>query len=273
MLKTFALTAGLCLIGSNLHAEQMMINGASLEFEIKGSGSTVLFFEAGAISGMAGWDSIWPKLPDNMTAIRYSRRGEGNSGTCEGDLTAKDYVRDAETLLKRLVGAQPIVYVSHSYGGKIAREYARQHPSNVTAMLFVDPVNPRDVEIIETLDPVEGPKQNEEVKQADISMGQQNHWCLINDLWDKSPALGVKEIGDIPITLIAGVKKFAKPERLFDQDQARELWGKYQAEWVNAFPRGKAVMAINSGHFVQDDQPELVIDELMALIARIVDLE
>ena len=102
-------------------AESLLVNQAELEYEIKGSGENVIFFEAGAISGMSGWDRIWDKLPKNTTAIRYSRRGEGKSSACVGDLTSSDYVRDAEELLNLLKIDNPIIYVSHSYGGKISR--------------------------------------------------------------------------------------------------------------------------------------------------------
>jgi len=134
--------------------------------------------------------------------------------------------------------------------------------------LFIDPINPRDIEIIEQLDPIGGKESNEKLKQTDIKMGKENSWCLIMDIWDKKPSLGYGDIKNIPVTLIAGVKKFKSPERLFDTDKARELWGTYQAEWVLKFPKGEAVMAIKSGHFVQDDEPELVISEFKKLILR-----
>jgi len=104
--------------------KSITINGAELEYEIKGTGSQILFFEAGAISGMSGWDSIWKNLPQDSTAIRYSRRGEGNSSKCSGNLTSKDYVIDTEALLKALKIDQPFVHISHSYGSKIARDFA-----------------------------------------------------------------------------------------------------------------------------------------------------
>jgi len=250
-------------------AKSLSVNLAELEYEIKGDGKNIVLFEAGAISGMSGWDAIWEDLPKNTTAIRYSRRGEGKSSSCVGDLTSSDYVKDAEKLLLQLKINKPIIYVSHSYGGKIAREFSARNPNKVSAMLFVDPINPRDIEIIEQLDPIGGKDSNEKLKQTDIKMGKENSWCLINDIWDKQPSLGYGDIRNIPITLIAGVKKFKTPKRLFDTDEARDLWGKYQAEWVHQFPKGKAVMATKSGHFVQDDEPELVISELKKLLLRV----
>lgn len=269
MFKKAQFALSLYFFCSLVTSQTIEINGAELEYEIKGNGEHVVFFEAGAISGMAGWDAIWDSLPENTQAIRYSRRGEGDSSSCHGDLTAENYVADAKQLLTQLKIDQPLTYVSHSYGSKVARLFASNYPKHVSAMLFIDPINPRDVDIIEQLDPINGKQSNDELKQSDIKMGKENGWCLINDIWDKSPSLGYGELPNIPVTLIAGVKKFDQPKRLFDSNEARDLWGQYQSEWVLKFPQGKAVMAIHSGHFVQDDEPELVVSELKALVTKL----
>ena len=268
MLKKIIATAIFSIASPLLHAQIMQINDTTLDVEIKGNGKHVVLFEAGAISGIAGWDSIWNKLPHNITAIRYSRRGEGKSADCVGDLTSLDYVKDTEQLVKKLDLTRPFTLVSHSYGAKVARLYSSRNKDMVSAMLFVDPINPRDIEIIEIVDPKDGVAANNKMQQDDIKQGVKFGWCLIKDIWDKSPALGIKEIGDIPMTLIAGVKRFKEPKRLFDTDKARQLWGEYQAQWANQFPRSKVVMANKSGHFVQDDEPDLVVSELISLLKR-----
>jgi pimeloyl-ACP methyl ester carboxylesterase len=168
MFPKFIITIGLCILCFSASAKSLLVNQAELEYEVKGDGDNVILFEAGAISGMSGWDSIWNSIPKNTTAIRYSRRGEGNSSSCVGDLTSTDYVKDAEELNQRLKISKPIIYVSHSYGGKIAREFAARNPTKVSAMLFIDPINPRDIEIIEQLDPLGGKESNDKLKQTDL---------------------------------------------------------------------------------------------------------
>lgn len=245
------------------------VNGAQLEYDVNGTGDQIVLFEAGTISGIAGWDSIWSSLPGDITGIRYSRRGEGKSSACEGNLTAKEYVDDLDKFLAKLEITKPIIIVSHSYGAKIARLYAQQNPQSVNGLLFVDPMNPRDIEIIETLNPINGKRDNLALKNSDIKMGQQYGWCMIEDIWKKTPSIAYPDINDIPVTLIAGVKKEEKPKRLFDSPQARALWGQFQSEYVMKFPQGKIVMATKSGHFVQNDEPEIVINELNALLERV----
>ncbi|MEM8933791.1 MAG: alpha/beta fold hydrolase [Acidobacteriota bacterium] len=249
-------------------AERIDIGAATLDVDRRGRGAPIVFFDAGALSGLAGWDAIWDRLPDTVTAIRYSRRGEGDSTACSGQLTATDYAQDAERLLGRLGITEPIVYVSHSYGSAVARAFAARHPDRIAAMLFVDPINPRDVEILTEVDPENGPAEIASIRQNDLTMATEQGWCFIDDVWAKEPSPGFDAIGDIPITVIAGVRRVEEPETLFHTDHARRRWGEIQAEWVEPFPRGKAVLTEDSGHFVQDDEPDLVVRELASLLDR-----
>lgn len=246
-------------------AAEITIDNSFVEYEVKGNGPQVVLFEAGAPSGMLDWDSIWYNLPDDITAIRYSRRGEGGSGACTGQMSAADYADDAAELLAKLEISSPIIYVAHSYGGDIARDFASRNPDAVRSMLLVDPSTDRDVEIITTLDPVNGPGEIEAIKANDFAVGEGN-WCFLHDSWLKDGDLGFAEIGDIPITVISGVRRVEEPSMVFETDAARALWGQFHTEWVSEFPRGRAVVTEGSGHMVHLDEPDLVLEELSALL-------
>ena len=45
------------------------------------------------------------------------------------------------------------------------------------------------------------------------------------DFWAKRPLPDYPQIADIPVTVIASVKKYKKPSVLFFTDKAREIWG------------------------------------------------
>lgn len=249
-------------------SEMLEVNGGSIEYEVKGDGDTAVLFDAGALSGMSGWDSIWDNLPGEITAIRFSRLGEGNSGTCEGQRSALDYVEEVDQLLSGLNIDRPIVYVGHSLGGITARNFATTHAGDVKAMLMVEPATPRDIDIVIQLNPANGQEEIDEIKQSDYAAGE-DKWCFLDVIWDKSKVPGFAEIGDIPVTLIASVKVPEQPSSVFLSTEGRRLWGQYQSEWAEQFPRGKTILTDKSGHFVQDDEPELVVNELIKLLDRL----
>lgn len=263
-----ALSMGLLLYSSAISAETVVVNGVSIEYEVRGNGTTTVLFEAGALSGMGGWDTVWPHLPDDITAVRYSRRGEGNSGACEGAISAGEYSNDAVQLLKQLEVPFPIVSVSHSYGGDVARSMAALNSGLVAAMLLVDPSSYRDVEIVHSLDPVNGPAEIAEIMASDYAASE-GRWCFLDDSWVKEGDLGFADIGDIPVTLISGVRKVDDPQTIFESDLAKRLWGEFHAEWANEFPSGRAVISESSGHDVPNDEPGLVISELNSLLRRL----
>jgi pimeloyl-ACP methyl ester carboxylesterase len=249
-------------------ATMLETDGGRIEYEIKKGGDLTVLFDAGAVSGMAGWDSIWDDLPAQITAIRFSRLGEGNSDSCTGQRSSSDYVKEVDQLISALKIDRPIVYVSHSLGGVTARNFSAQHKDDVAALLMIDPANPRDVDIVTQLNSSGGKAEIEAIKKNDYAMGE-GKWCFLDLVWDKSPAAGFSEIGDIPVTLIAGVKVPKQPANAFESGQGRKLWGKYQSEWVKQFPKGKVILTKNSGHMVQDDEPELVLIELIKLLDRL----
>ncbi len=256
------------LLSFSLSAASMIsLSGGRVEYEVKQGGDIVVLFDAGALSGMAGWDAIWADLPLEITAVRFSRLGEGNSDPCTLQRTASDNVKEVEQLLTALKIETPIIYVSHSLGAVTARHFAAKHPGKVTAMLMVDPENPRDIDIVKQLNPTGGKAEIEAIKKNDYAMGK-GKWCFLDLIWNKTPAIGFSQMGDIPVTLIAGVEVPEKPSSIFESVEGRKLWGQYQSEWVQRFPRGKAVLTTNSGHFVQDDEPELVLKELKNLLNK-----
>ncbi len=268
--KMKAITWMIAMLSFTLTARADMLNidGNQIEYELTGNGNTIVLFDAGALTGMAGWDSIWNDLPKDITAIRFSRLGEGHSDACEGQRSEQAHVDEVSQVLAALEIDQPFIYVGHSLGGATARNYAARYPDKVLGMLLVDPENPRDVDIIRDIDPVEGPRQIAEVKAKDYELSA-GRWCFLDAVWEKNPAKGAKEIGDIPVTLIASVRRSENPQTIFRSDEGRRRWGDIQREWVVAFPRGKYVSTTKSGHYIQKDEPGLVLSELRLLTQRV----
>jgi pimeloyl-ACP methyl ester carboxylesterase len=93
-------------------------------------------FEAGAGFDLETFDSIFDKLSEDCTVIRYSRVGEGLSSQLSTELSAKNYAEIAKKLLDHLNIELPVIFVGHSYGGMIARHFADMFPNNTRALLL-----------------------------------------------------------------------------------------------------------------------------------------
>ena len=105
-----------------------------------------------------------------------------------------------------------------------------------------------------------------QIKLDDMKNGMSNQYL---DFWSKRPLPDYPQIKDMPVTVIASVKKVANPTNLFFTDTGRKLWGVHWQNWAGAFPQGRAVLTENSGHFVQFDEPDVVLAELQRLISML----
>lgn len=236
-----------------------------IEYEIAGSGEQVIFLEAGGGSPLSDWDPVFDALAQEARVIRYARVGNGNSTQVRQHMLSSDYARHARQLLDYLDIEQPVIYVAHSYGGSVAREFAAAYPDRLKALMLLDPSSEHDVDVLRAIDLDKGNQEIAAIKLDDMKNHMSNQYL---DFWSKRPLPDYPEIKDMPVTVIASIKQMPDPPNLFFTDAGRKLWGAQWQSWAEAFPQGKAILTAESGHFVQFDQPALVIAEVKALLER-----
>ncbi len=237
----------------------------TIEYEAIGSGSETILLEAGGGGGLADWGIIPESLADSATVVSYSRVGNGNSSKPETLFVVEDYVNHLKNLLDHL-GIEKIIYVAHSYGGNVARVFAAKYPERVKGLMLIDASSEHDVDIMRSIDLERANSEIETVKLADIQEGKSYH---IVDFWAKFPLPDYPQIPDIPVTVIASIKRHESPAHLLQSNKGVEMWGRHWQEWAGAFPQGRAVLTANSYHLIPQEEPELVVKEAKYLIKRV----
>jgi len=241
------------------------IENFDLEYEIAGAGEHVILLEAGGASAMTDWDPVFEKLAAHARVIRYARVGNGKSTPVKQHFLSSDYARHARLLLDYLDIDQPVLYVAHSYGGSVARDFAAAYPDRLNALLLLDPSSEHDVDVLRNIDLEAANEEIAAIKLADMDVAMSNQYL---DFWSKRPLPDYPEIQDIPVTVIASVQPMDDPPNLFFTDAGRRLWGEQWQAWAEAFPQGKAILTEKSGHFVQFDEPDLVVREVQSLLEQ-----
>lgn len=244
------------------------VKGYDLEYEIAGNGSEIILLEAGGSAGMSDWEPVFERISEHAKVIRYSRVGNGNSTSIKQHFTSRDYADLASSLLRELGIDQPVILVAHSYGGSIARDFAAAYPEQIKALMLLEPSSEHDVDILRAIDLEKGNQEIAQIKLADMKDGMSNQYL---DFWSKRPLPDYPQIKDMPVIVITSVKKVENPPNLFFTDQGRRMWGELWQNWANAFPQGKSILTEKSGHFVQFDEPELVVSELLVLMQKLED--
>lgn len=242
------------------------VKGYALEYEIAGKGNEIILLEAGGSAGMSDWEPVFQQMSEHAKVIRYSRVDNGQSTAIKQHFTSRDYAEHASILLTELDVKQPVIFIAHSYGGSVARDFAAAYPEQIKALMMLDPSSEHDVDILRAIDLEKGNQEIAEIKLADTKGGMSNQYL---DFWSKRPLPDYPEIKDMPVTVIVSVRTMENPPNLFFTEQGRKMWGELWQAWANAFPQGKSVLTEKSGHFVQFDEPDLVISELLALMQRL----
>ena len=119
--------------------------------ECRGEGAPAVVIVAGAKASAADWTEAVPGKPDVFAAVAgftrvcaYDRPGTpfgeapSRSDPVPQPATAADAADDLHALVAAAGIATPVVLVAHSYGGVIARLYARTWPDEVAGMVLVD---------------------------------------------------------------------------------------------------------------------------------------
>lgn len=220
----------------------------------KRPGVPTLILESGIGQGSESWRHVQPKLSQITRVCSYDRAGYGLSDGGESPRTFDRMVRELKTLLEKKNIQPPYILVGHSLGGPIARYFHSQYPQEVVGIIAVDALH---------LTP---PKFSPIFRILTIALyylarlfSKASTLKTLLDEWDGYPhsfsLLKEGSLKNIPITLI-----FRDSSWIINQ----------RKEWLKDIPQAKWVVAERSGHMVQIDRPDVIIDECAEMIRNFV---
>lgn len=113
-------------------------NGASLRYELSGTGATtvVLMHEAGGC--LESYDEVVTMLPASYRVLRYDQRGFGFSEKVR-ELTFDGVVADLRGLLDALGIHGRVVLAGCAMGADYSVGFASQHPDRVARVMLASP--------------------------------------------------------------------------------------------------------------------------------------
>lgn len=113
------------------------INGAKLDYDIKGSGEPVLLISPVLADGFLPFFTE-PALSNRYQLIRYHRRGWAGSTHSPAPVSIADHAADAVALLSHL-GIRRAHLAGHSSGGTICLQLAMNNPDRVHTLTLLEP--------------------------------------------------------------------------------------------------------------------------------------
>jgi pimeloyl-ACP methyl ester carboxylesterase len=303
----FSLWLGACTTLPNQRT--VVVADWQFSYATLGEGKPIVVFESGFGVSMQNWADVFPAVSKFSTVFAYNRlgyEGSGNKAQFEnssvvkdvlhtaGDLvldavapgastavgvasvataedkdaqpirTAREIIQELRQLLKATGMPPPYILVGHSLGGLYSLYYARTYPAEVLGIVLIDSSHPQQ-------------------RQRCIArFGEKK--C--NPSWLATGALkllpaeiyaefrGLEESGrqvmmapplrPIPLIVLSQGKN-----EITGAAPMAVLWPELQRELTRQSPKGRQIIAEGSGHFIQKDKPELVIEVIKRLLEEV----
>jgi len=253
----------------------------------EGDGGPTVVMDAGIGECSLGWGLVQPEIARFARVCTYDRAGLGWSDSAPTPRTSQQIVRDLHALLTNAGIGPPYVLVGHSFGGLNARLYASQFPEDVAGIVLVDSAHedlpfrppllircglltaPLGVprlfgQFVVSENPIFDCHSKYPTAYPAIATGTKylntvrREWSAADESW--SQARDAKTtLGDRPLVVLFASfthEKFLVFKRL-------------QMELAERSTKGKLIIVENSGHHIQHDQPEVVIDAVRDVVADV----
>lgn len=252
-------------------------DGALPEFEAKidvgvyelyihcmGAGAPVVIMEAGWGDVGDTWSLVQPEVAKKTQVCSYDRVGLGNSDPGPEPATYLHAVIDLHNLLENADIESPYILVGHSLGGMYMRLYAAQYLDDVNGLVLVDSSHPDSFERNAAVLPPETPDESESIRFY-------REWFTTAT---KDPSLSPEllepgSLGALPLVVLTGTNKQREDIPAELNAQFNQIWVELQKELALLSTNSTHIITSESGHFIQHDEPELVIDTILNMLAEV----
>ncbi len=255
--------------------------GREVYLECRGTGTPTVVLVSGLHDGADVWSvpsgannqapTVLPAVAAFTRVCAYDRpgTGPGRSTPVPQPTSAKDAAADLDALLTVSGQVGPYVLVGHSYGGPIIRLYASAHPAKVAALVLVDGLSedlPNGLTAAQqsVFEALNAPPPGSDAEALDMK-------ATFEQLRQSPPPPSV------PVIVLTADRPQLTPEAIAsgqlpaaaDQTFADALWAAQlaaQDKLAAMFPDAVHITNTNSTHYIQVDNPQLVVDSIRAVV-------
>ncbi|WP_340021960.1 alpha/beta hydrolase [Paenibacillus sp. FSL K6-1096] len=225
-----------------------------------GRGTPSVVFVAGLGDGSDTWNGVQERISQETSTFTYDRPGTGRSQAVPGPRSCADLVEELSGLLQKLNILPPYILVGHSFGGLVARLFAARYPELVLGMVLIDAAVEykelayervlHDKLVVHNREYYLNPLMNKE------SIDKPRSYMQVAEL---------TQISDLNISIIMrGLPDTYNEE--WPNEAILRIDQEMQAEVQKLYPSSQCRIAAGSRHYIHQDEPEIVIEEIMAMI-------
>jgi pimeloyl-ACP methyl ester carboxylesterase len=220
--------------------------------KLEGKGTRTVILESGLGDTLDIWKTVQPLIAAGCArTLAYNRAGYLGSDNSNAPRDAQTIVAELRTELARQKIKPPYVLVGHSLGGLYMQYFARNYPEEVAGLVLVDSTH----------------------WQEQLAMGSQANtpynsrtavtlfmpWIMRREITDSVDA--GKQVHASPIGVrVPTIVLSSTRGPVGETPAARALSARLQDEIAADFPSSDHVRVDDSGHYIQKDHPEVVVE-------------
>jgi pimeloyl-ACP methyl ester carboxylesterase len=204
--------------------------------------SPTVVLMAGGSRTAKDWAKVQPAIAGSTRVCSYDRAGLGDSDKAAKAQSVDEIVEDLHAVLQAAHEKAPFILVAHSIAGIYARAFETRFHNETAGLVLLD--SSHEEQIMRQQDllkpSVPAPAQLVALQGFFAEPGRTLDWRT-----------------DVPLVVISHGKSTV------DAPDAWEgIWRGLQQDLAKRSPRGQFRIAEQSGHFIQLDQPDMVIQAI-----------
>ncbi|MCD0470763.1 alpha/beta fold hydrolase [Flavobacterium sp. JAS] len=191
--------------------------------------------------------------------LLYDRAGYGKSESNTEPRNISKLTSELEKVIDKFANNRKVLLVGHSLGGLIIRDFAIKNPKKVASLVFVDASHEKYNHFSQSqIDSFYNTYKADYGENSGIALESLQ---LIEDFKYME---GFPNLPDVPVIAITSVKIDA------EHDSAdRQLWYDSKESLKTEVKDFTHIKTIKSGHFIQLDEPKLVLDNIRLLLSKL----
>ena len=246
------------------------VGGRRLFLRCTGHGSPTVVFEGGLTTD---WYELQNQVAPFTRVCSYDHPNgpRSRSDPAPTPRTARDFVTDLHTLLRAAGVPGPYVLAGHSNGGLFTLLYASTYPRQVAGLVLIDAVHPATIKRrLAMLKPILSPEEWQAVRQRMITVPHRLVDPEQVDIWtsERQTRRALRRSPIRPMPLVVLAHGHPEPGTPFVELE-EPFWRQLQRELAHLVPGGRLVIATESGHDIQHEQPELVLDAIRDVVLAV----
>jgi pimeloyl-ACP methyl ester carboxylesterase len=271
------------------------VGGYRMHVNCTGQGTPTVILDSGLGDSFLSWRKVQPDIARFTRVCSYDRAGLGYSDSSPRARTSQVFAEELGGLLHGAGVSPPYILVGHSMGGFDIRLYTSLYRSDVAGMVLVDSSHPeqqrrlpaeltdldtrtvREQESLEFTIPFGIPRlmgfcgDDAEVRAAECNLHSVREAVAELKAVSESAAQAATAgtPGGLPLIVLSSDPDKPEPDLPADLVKpTNDTWEKMQEELVHLSTRSTQVIARNSGHYIQLDRPDLVIESVRQVVEQ-----